>query len=99
MKNIFIYLMLGMFLLSFTSAFGERLDKEITITTVEPTIVIYEKHIDYWKDTRLDEIKSIALENSYYHEYKLHIYDCTQFSERLVKLLKDKGYRAQGGQL
>lgn len=95
MRNIFIFIIASLFLLSFTSAFGERLDKEITITTIEPTIVTYERHIDYYADTRLDEILEIAVINAGSHEYRLHSYDCTQFSEKLVSLLEDKGYKAQ----
>jgi hypothetical protein len=95
MNKFFLFLFVSLFLFSFASAFGERLDKEITITTIEPTIVTYERHIDYYADTRLDEILEIAVINAGSHEYRLHSYDCTQFSEKLVSLLEDKGYKAQ----
>ena len=41
------------------------------------------------------KIKSIAIDNVFYKEYKLHEYDCTQFSKRLVYLLENEGYKTQ----
>jgi len=40
-------------------------------------------------------IKDLAYWNAREKPYELHVYDCTQFSERLVKLLREKGYEAQ----
>ena len=73
-------------------------DKEILITTSKPQIVTYERHIDsFGIDTqmKLEEVLDIAGMNAGSHEYKLHVYDCTQFSEELVRLLEDEGYKAQ----
>jgi len=41
------------------------------------------------------KIKEIAYWNAQEEEYELHVYDCTQFSENLVKKLKAEGYEAQ----
>ncbi len=96
MKRLFIFLLLGMFLISFTSAFGLPPKQEITITTIRPTIITYERHIDYYsEELSLLEIEQLSEENTWNKEYKLHVYDCTQFSESLVKTLKSKGYKAQ----
>lgn len=59
------------------------------IVLEEPKVIINETEL------KLNEILEIAAINAGSHEYKLHVYDCTQFSEKLVRELKNKGYRAQ----
>lgn len=54
------------------------------------------KHLDYYP--AMEDyywIEMLAETNSASHEYKLHVYDCTQFSKNLVKELKANGYKAQ----
>lgn len=74
--------------------------ESIVIKTNQPTIVEIPRHIDYWEDklvleNKLQEIYNIAYLNAQSHEYKLHQYDCTQFSKSLVKKLNNLGYKAQ----
>lgn len=40
-------------------------------------------------------IEDVAVLNAQSHDYKLHVYDCTQFSKELVRQLKELGYKAQ----
>jgi len=41
------------------------------------------------------ELMPILEENANERVYELHVYDCTQFSENLVKKLKEKGFKAR----
>lgn len=51
---------------------------------------------DYYSEQLLlNEIQELSYLNALSHEYKLHVYDCTQFSEKLVKELIELGYKAQ----
>jgi len=76
-------------------------EKSINITTVNATIEV-PRHVDYYIDIdkmiledKLQQIYDIAYLNAQEHEYKLQVYDCTQFSESLVKKLRNLGYKAQ----
>jgi hypothetical protein len=57
--------------------------------TIEETIPII------YTPTELDKVRQIAQDNLIGKTYKLHHYDCTQFSEDLVKSLTKAGYKAQ----
>lgn len=60
---------------------------------IEGIIVVDYGIIPYWEETEL--IKEVAKRVSEEREYKLDLYDCTQFSSKLVKELKKEGIKAQ----
>lgn len=74
--------------------------QEITFTKTNATIVTFEPIPDYYfekkiLEDKLQQIYDISYMNAQEHEYKLHEYDCTEFSKNLLNKLKNKGYKAQ----
>jgi hypothetical protein len=76
-------------------------NKPITSYSITYLNQTYQENPDMIPDYIISETYKIQLElmpileqNTNEHTYELHVYDCTQFSENLVKKLKNLGFKA-----
>ena len=56
------------------------------------SVIDYGKIPLYWEKKLMEKI---ALEVSLEKDYELHVYDCTQFSKKLIRELRKEGFKAR----
>lgn len=94
-----VYLLIGILILIisfFYIHFVLSEDLSYGINQIEQIKLTLDLYKDYYPSALdFEKIESIAQEVANSHEYKLHVFDCTDFSKELVKRLRKEGYKAQ----
>lgn len=89
------FLIIGFASSQLMNSHKESYGVEVDDNTVDK-VTIYNFSQDYLtkncENNILDKISIIAEQVADSHEYKLNVYDCTQFSEELVNRLNESGY-------
>lgn len=91
-----IFLILSFYLVSYFVLAIPEVKTTYKFIKIEPEKIYLALETDYSPEIRdFQKIIKIAEEVASSYEYKLDIYDCTDFSKELIKRLIKEGYKAQ----